>query len=118
MSDEQVIAQAIKGLRAGPLHSHLVREQPKIVPELYDQFTKFSITMIRHFRKLKQQRKVAQPDKAPRVHYGDNHDNYLKPMHNIGSDSDGSSESWNKSHRGPPKQTDSGTFNQSVTPRF
>jgi hypothetical protein len=34
--DEQVIAQAIKALRAGPLHSHLVREQSKIVPELYD----------------------------------------------------------------------------------
>jgi hypothetical protein len=26
VSDEQVIAQAIKALRAGPLHSHLVRE--------------------------------------------------------------------------------------------
>jgi hypothetical protein len=36
MSDEQVIAQSIKALRAGPLHSHLVRERPKIVPELYD----------------------------------------------------------------------------------
>jgi hypothetical protein len=31
MSDEQVIAQAIKALRAGPLHSHLVRERPKTV---------------------------------------------------------------------------------------
>jgi hypothetical protein len=36
VSDEQVIAQAIKALRAGPLHSHLVRERPKTVPELYD----------------------------------------------------------------------------------
>jgi hypothetical protein len=42
VSDEQVIAQVIKALRAGPLHSHLVREQPKTVPELYDQFVKFS----------------------------------------------------------------------------
>jgi hypothetical protein len=31
VSDEQVIAQAIKVLRVGPLHSHLVRERPKIV---------------------------------------------------------------------------------------
>jgi hypothetical protein len=44
VSDNQVIAQAIKALRAGPLHSHLVREQPKIVLELYEQFTKFSKT--------------------------------------------------------------------------
>jgi hypothetical protein len=34
--DEQVIAQVIKALRAGPLHSHLEWEQPKTVPELYD----------------------------------------------------------------------------------
>jgi hypothetical protein len=34
--DEQVIAQAINALRAGPLHSHLVREQPKIVSALYE----------------------------------------------------------------------------------
>jgi hypothetical protein len=36
VSDEQVIDQAIKALRAGPLHIHLVRERPKTVPELYD----------------------------------------------------------------------------------
>jgi hypothetical protein len=36
VSNQQVIAQAIKALRAGPLHSHLVREQPKTVPELYE----------------------------------------------------------------------------------
>jgi hypothetical protein len=34
--DDQVIAQAIKALRAGPLHSHLVKEWHKIVPELYE----------------------------------------------------------------------------------
>jgi hypothetical protein len=36
VSDDQVIAQAIKALRTGPLHSHLVREQPKTVPQLYE----------------------------------------------------------------------------------
>jgi hypothetical protein len=34
--DEQVIAQAIKTLRAGPLHSHFIQERPKIVLGLYD----------------------------------------------------------------------------------
>jgi hypothetical protein len=29
VSDDQVVTQAIKALRVGPLHSHLVREQPK-----------------------------------------------------------------------------------------
>jgi hypothetical protein len=36
VSDEQVIAQVIKALRVGPLHSHLVRERPNTVSELYD----------------------------------------------------------------------------------
>jgi hypothetical protein len=42
VSDNQVITQAIKALHAGPLHGHLVRERPKIVLELYEQFKKFS----------------------------------------------------------------------------
>jgi hypothetical protein len=42
VSDDQVIDHAIKALRTGPLHYHLVREQLKIVLELYEQFTKFS----------------------------------------------------------------------------
>jgi hypothetical protein len=67
VSDEQVIAQATKGLRAGPLHSHLVREQPKIVLKLYDQFAKFSKSENQHFRKLEQQRKVAKPNEAIRI---------------------------------------------------
>jgi hypothetical protein len=65
VSDEQVIAQAIKALRVGPLHSHLVREWPKTVPVLYDQFEKFSKLKIQHFCKLEQQRKVPKSDEAP-----------------------------------------------------
>jgi hypothetical protein len=53
VSDDQVIAQAIKPLRTGPLHSHLIREWPKIVSEPYEQFTKFSKSEVQHFRKLK-----------------------------------------------------------------
>jgi hypothetical protein len=53
VSDKKVIAQVIKALRVGPLHSHMVRERPKTVPELYDQFVKFSKSEIQHFHKLK-----------------------------------------------------------------
>jgi hypothetical protein len=52
VSDDQVIAQAIKALWAGPLHSHLVRERPKILSELYEQFAKFSKLEVQHFHKL------------------------------------------------------------------
>jgi hypothetical protein len=36
VSDDQAITQSIKALCMGPLHSHLVRERYKIVPELYE----------------------------------------------------------------------------------
>jgi hypothetical protein len=52
--DDQVVAQTIKALRMGPLHSHLFRERPKIVLEVYEQFTKLSKFEIQHFRKLEQ----------------------------------------------------------------
>jgi hypothetical protein len=74
------------------LHSHLVRERPKIVPELYDQFAKFSKSEIQHFRRLEQQWKVAKPDKASGARYGDNHLNYPKLVYNISSNRDGTSE--------------------------
>jgi hypothetical protein len=73
VSDEQVIAQAIKALRAGSLHRHFIREWPKTVPELYDQFAKFSKSEIQHFRKLKEQRKVAKTDEASRPRYDTQH---------------------------------------------
>jgi hypothetical protein len=38
VSDEQAITQAIKVLRAGQLHSHLVREHMRTLEELYDNF--------------------------------------------------------------------------------
>jgi hypothetical protein len=69
--DDQVIAQAIKALRAGPLHSPLVRERSKTVPELYEQFAKFSKSEIQHFRKLEQSTKFSKPDEAPRPHHNE-----------------------------------------------
>jgi hypothetical protein len=36
--DDQAITQAIKALCVGQLHSHLVRERPRTLEELYDTF--------------------------------------------------------------------------------
>jgi hypothetical protein len=63
VSDDQVIAQAS--------HSHLVRQRPKIVSELYEQFTKFSKSEIQHFHKHEQQRKVSKANEAPRPRYNE-----------------------------------------------
>jgi hypothetical protein len=86
VSDEQVIAQAIKALRAGPLHNHLVREWPKTVLEPYEQFMKFSKSEIQHFGKLEKQRKVSKFDEALRPRYNKNQQSYPKLVHNIDSD--------------------------------
>jgi hypothetical protein len=115
--DEQVIMQAIKSLRAGPLHSHLVREQPKTVSELYDQFTKFNKYEVQYFRKLEQQRKVPKSDEAPRNRYGDNQCNYLRPVHNISPNGDIPLGNWGKNSGGPPQQRDPRTFDQ-ISPQY
>jgi hypothetical protein len=112
VSDEQVIAQAIKALRAGPLHNHLVRERPKTVPGLYDQFAKFSKSEIQHFHKLKHQRKVPKSDEAPRPRYNDIHCHYPKPVHNIDSNGRGTPENWQKSYEGPLQERSPNTFDQ------
>jgi hypothetical protein len=72
VSHNQVLSQAIKALRVGSLHSHLVRERPKTVLDLYEQFTKFSKSEIQHFHKLEQQRKIPKPDEAPKPRYNEN----------------------------------------------
>jgi hypothetical protein len=92
VSDDQVITQAIKALRAGSLHSHLLRDRPKTASKLYEQFTKFNKSEVQHFRKLEQQRKVAKPDEATRPRYSDNQHNYLKLVHSIDSDGYGPPE--------------------------
>ena len=64
--DNQVITQDIKALRAGQLHSHLTREKPRTIQELYENFEKFSKSEVLHFRKLEQQRKAPKESEAPR----------------------------------------------------
>jgi hypothetical protein len=67
------ISQAIKALRVGPLHSHLVRERLKTDVGLYEDFAKFSKLEILHFQKLEQQRKAPKHDEASKPsHYNDN----------------------------------------------
>jgi hypothetical protein len=112
VSDDQVIMQAIKVLKVGPLHSHLVRERPKIVPKLYEQFAKFSKSEVKHFRKLEQQRKIAKPDEAPRPRYSDNQRNYPKHVHNIDSNGCGPPENWEKNFRGPSQERNPRIFDE------
>jgi hypothetical protein len=65
--DEQAITQAIKELRAGQLHSHLVREHPKTLEGLYEEFWKFSRSEVSHYHKLHQQRKVTNENEGSRL---------------------------------------------------
>jgi hypothetical protein len=58
--------QAIKALHDDQLHSYLVREHPRIVEELYDNFCKFSRSEVLDFHKLDQQRKVPKESEASR----------------------------------------------------
>jgi hypothetical protein len=78
------------------LHNHLVRERPKIVSKLYEQFAKFSKLEILHFGKLEQQRKASKPDEATRPHYNDNQRSYPGHVHIIDSDDCGPPENWEK----------------------
>jgi hypothetical protein len=98
------------------LHSHLVRERPKIVPELYEQFAKFSKSQIEHFCKLERQRKGAKPDQAPTPHHSDNQCNYSKPVHNINSNGCGPPENRETSFRGPSQERNPRTFDQRSPP--
>jgi hypothetical protein len=102
--------QAIKALRPGPLHSHLVRDRSKIVPELYKQFVKFNKSEVQHFRKLEQLRKTPKQDKAPRPRYNDNQHNYPKPVHRINSDGCGPAENKEKNFEPPPQEMNHATF--------
>jgi hypothetical protein len=82
------------------------------VPELYEQFTKFSKLDVQHFHKLEQRRKVAKPYEAPGPHYRDNQHNYPKHVHNIDSDGCRSPENWDKNFEGPSQERNPRTFNQ------
>jgi hypothetical protein len=112
VSDDQVITQAIKALRTGPLHNHLVRGWPKTVPDLYEQFAKFSKSEIQHFHKLEEQRKVSKLDKAARPCYNDNQRSYPKPVNRINSNGCRPPEKWEKNFIPSPQERNSRTFDK------
>jgi hypothetical protein len=85
------------------LHSHLVREHPKTLEELCEEFQKFSRSKVSHFRKLDQQRKVisenegSTPFKYTRNKEGAaSFDTTHEQVHNIDSDGCGPPENWDK----------------------
>jgi hypothetical protein len=90
--DNQVIAQAIKAMRARSLHGHLVTERAKTVLELYEQFTQLSKSEIQHFHKIEQQRKISRLDEGSRPRYNENLHNHLRHVHNMDADGCGPPE--------------------------
>jgi hypothetical protein len=103
-------------LRVGPLHSHLVREWPKIVPELYEKFAKFSKSEVQHFHMLEQQRKTPKPDEAPMPPcYVDSQRSYPKQVHIIDSDGCEPLEDWEKNFGPPPQERNLRAFDQRFT---
>jgi hypothetical protein len=121
VSNDQVIAQAIKALCVGPLRNHLVREWPKTTIELYENFTKFSKLEALHFRKLEQQREAPKHDEASRpTHYNDNNQcSYPKQVHSIDSNGYKPPGKWEKNFGCPRKKGARGasTIDQTSTTR-
>jgi hypothetical protein len=66
VSDDQVITQAIKALRDAQLHSHLTKEHPRTLQELYENVEKINKSEVLHFRKLEQQRKALKESETSR----------------------------------------------------
>jgi hypothetical protein len=85
------------------LHNHLVRECPKTLEELYEEFRKFSRAEILHFCKLGQQRKAVNENKSSRPFKynkgkegAPTFDTTHKQVHSIDSDGCRPSEIWEK----------------------
>jgi hypothetical protein len=118
VSDEQAITQAIKALRAGQLHSHLVREHPRTLEELYDNFRKFSRSEVLQFHKPGQQRKIINENKSSRPtkctknrENTSNFDTTYKQIHSIDSDRCGSPKNCEKNSRPSWLESESRTYN-------
>jgi hypothetical protein len=110
VSDEQAITQAIKALCTGQLHSHLVKEHPKMLEGLYEEFQNFSRAEVLHFCKLGQQRKAANESKSSRPFKyikgkegAPTFDATHKQVHGIDLDGCRPLENWEKNFR-PPHQ--------------
>jgi hypothetical protein len=98
--------QAIKAWHADQLHSHLVREYPRTLEELYEEFRKFSRAEVLLFHKLGQQRKSANENENSRLFkYSkskegtSSFDTSHRQVHSIDSDGCGPPENWEKNFR-------------------
>jgi hypothetical protein len=110
VSDEQAITQTIKALCAGQLDSHLVREHPKTLEGLYEEFRKFRRSEVSHYHKLDQQRKVINENESSRSFKyskgkegATSFDVARKQVHSIDSDGCGPQKNCDKNFR-PPRQ--------------
>jgi hypothetical protein len=108
VSDEQAIKQAINALRAGELHNHLVREHPRKLEVLYEEFWRFNRAEVLLFHKLGQKRKSASENESSRpFKYSKRKEGHLsfdtshKQVHNIDLDGCGPPENWEKIFRPP-----------------
>jgi hypothetical protein len=109
--------QAIKALHAGQLHSYLVREHPRTLEELYDNFHKFGRSEVLHFHNLDQQRKVSKENEASRLTKCNksregtmSFKNAHKQIHIIDLDGCGPPENWEKNFRPPQLDNRNRTF--------
>jgi hypothetical protein len=114
VSDEQALTQAIKALCVRQLHSHLVREYPKIVEALYEEFRKFNRSEVSHYSKLDQQRKVTnENESAKSFKYSKgkegatSFDAVCKQVHSIDLDGCRPQENWEKNLRPPQQENES-----------
>jgi hypothetical protein len=97
------------------LRSHLVRECPKTLEVLYEDFWKFSRSEVSQYRKLDQHRKVTNENESfkpfkynKRKEGAISFEAACKQVHNI--DSDGCGENWEKNFRPPHQESESGHY--------
>jgi hypothetical protein len=67
VDDQIAIHYAISGLRAGVLNSHCIRDLPRNLQELYQQFKKYARSEELHQRKVESQRKPKDPPQSSRT---------------------------------------------------
>jgi hypothetical protein len=108
VSNEQAITQAIKALCVGQLHNRLVEEHPKTLEELYEEFRKFSNAKLLPFRKLGQQRKIANENESSRPFKyskgkegAPTFDATNEQVHSIDLEGRGPPKNWEKKFRPP-----------------
>jgi hypothetical protein len=113
VSDDHVTAQAIKALHVGPLHSHLVREWPKTVPELYNNSLCSSLRF-NTFASLSSREKFQSQMKPQNLATMEASAATLRP-HNIDYDGCGTPENWEKNYGTPSQQTNQRSSDQRFT---